>query len=382
MKRFASFAVILAILILWSLSLRQTDQQTESVSADLPTLTYLGQAEGETTFTVDSGNNFIVKGAQGFWFMFVPGPVYTAENGQRVWSSPDATGAPPAVHHEQESLGFVSAGCLVEYVGIDDDIDDRINQFYIGDEVVHTIEQGLVIGGSFTVPTDGELILDAIDSIGGWVNICEQQNTPTPTDTATPPDETPTSTPTNTATPATSTATPTSTQTSTPTATGTLTSTPTGTLTPTPTGTNTATPTATSTGTITPTPSATAETGGCPTFPCVTETVTPTPTKEPRENSCLRINFDIGGDVAQRGLFVVQEVGGRELASWYAEEGWQDSGWIKDIDISYPSVYVQVLFYSGPGATPVVMKMLNPAPDSEYGWLTRGACHALEVAWP
>ncbi len=376
MKRFVAFFVILSIIFLWSLSLRQTEQQAKPASADdLPSLTYLGQAEGETVYTVDPGYNFIVKGANGFWFMFVPGPVYTASDGQRVWASMNTNAAPPAVYHEQEDLGPVTVGCLVEYVGIDDDVDDRINVFEINGEVVHVIEQGLVFEGSFIAPTDGELVLDAIDSIGGWINICEEQETPTPTETATPPDETPTSTSTNTATP---TATNTTIPTNTPT--GTLTPTPTGTLTATPTSTNTATPAATSTGTVTPPPSPTSDTGGCSTFPCVTQTATPT--KEPREDSCLRINFDIGGDVAQRGLYVVQEKGGRELASWYADEGWQDSGWIEDIDISYPSVYVQVLFYSGPGATPVVMKMLNPAPDSEYGWLTRGACHALEVAWP
>jgi hypothetical protein len=109
---------------------------------------------------------------------------------------------------------------------------------------------------------------------------------------------------------------------------------------------------------------------------------TPTPTKEPRLNACLRINFEIEGDVARRGLYVVQEVGGRVLYSWYAEEGWIDSGWVYDIDITFPSVYVQVFFHPGDGSAPVEMKIMNPAPDTQYGWLSRGQCHALEVAWP
>jgi hypothetical protein len=96
----------------------------------------------------------------------------------------------------------------------------------------------------------------------------------------------------------------------------------------------------------------------------------------------LRINFDVSGDVTRRGLYVVQEVGGRVLASWYADEGWQDSGWITEIDITHPSVYVEVLYYPGPDTTPVKMKILNPAPGTEYGWLSRGSCHALEVGWP
>ena len=28
------------------------------------------------------------------------------------------------------------------------------------------------------------------------------------------------------------------------------------------------------------------------------------------------------------------------------------------------------------------MEMHNPAPGTNYGWMTRGKCHALEVGWP
>jgi hypothetical protein len=28
------------------------------------------------------------------------------------------------------------------------------------------------------------------------------------------------------------------------------------------------------------------------------------------------------------------------------------------------------------------MEIVNPAPGTPYGWLTRGVCHALEVGWP
>jgi hypothetical protein len=77
----------------------------------------------------------------------------------------------------------------------------------------------------------------------------------------------------------------------------------------------------------------------------------------------------------------VQEVGGKHLASWYALDGWQDSGWFKDIDISHENVYVKVVFYRGPDATPVELLILNHAPDSPYGWMSWGMCHALEVGW-
>ena len=70
------------------------------------------------------------------------------------------------------------------------------------------------------------------------------------------------------------------------------------------------------------------------------------------------------------------------LATWWADEGWTDSGWIRDIDISYPSVYVQVFFVKGDGSEPIEMVILNPAAGTSYGWLTRGKCHAIEVGWP
>jgi len=96
----------------------------------------------------------------------------------------------------------------------------------------------------------------------------------------------------------------------------------------------------------------------------------------------VRINFDVGGDEAVRGLYIVQEVGGKLLASWYALDGWKDSGWFRDIDITHENVYVKVLYYSGPDATPIEMVIVNPAPDSPYGWMSWGICHAIEVKWP
>ncbi len=88
-----------------------------------------------------------------------------------------------------------------------------------------------------------------------------------------------------------------------------------------------------------------------------------------------------------RGLFrtpipILNEVGGHVLATWWAEEGWMDSGWVRDLDITFPAVYVQVFWVKGDGSAPVEMTILNPAPGTTYGWLARGRCHALEVAWP
>lgn len=378
MKRIISamlFLIVISTVVLWSQSLQRTSVERGSVTDTLPTVAYLGEA-GQT-YEIGPGQNFIVKRLP-FRFDLVPGPTYTAVNKERVWSISGANQAPPAVYDNLVPLEPVTAGCVVDYVGIDDDPDGRINEFLVDGESIHTIPEGLVFSGRFTVPRSGELQLLARDSIGGWVTPCQDSG------------ETPTATPTETAT-ATASPTPTETVTETPTATatatGTLTATPTatatatGTLTATPTMTATATGTATrTTATPTSTPPESTPSTPCPPDGCVTPS--PTPTKEKRENSCLRINFDIGEDAATRGLFVVQEVGGRVLAEWYALDGWKDSGWIQDVDITHPSVYVQVVYYSGPGAAPVFMRILNPAPDSEYGWLSRGMCHALEVEWP
>jgi hypothetical protein len=135
------------------------------------------------------------------------------------------------------------------------------------------------------------------------------------------------------------------------------------------------TPTAMSTATSSPAPSMTAS-------PSPGPSPSPTPTKRTRSNACVRIDFETGGDDAARGLYVVQETGGKLLASWYALDGWKDSGWIKEIDITHENVFVQVLYYRGPGAEPVVMRILNHAPGSPHGWMSWGVCHALEVAWP
>ncbi|MEZ4515785.1 MAG: hypothetical protein R3C44_02735 [Chloroflexota bacterium] len=138
-----------------------------------------------------------------------------------------------------------------------------------------------------------------------------------------------------------------------------------------------ATPTATATLVPTATPDPT-ETPSSE----VVETPTPTPTEDlPRLPACVRINFDVGGDHALQGNYIVQEIGGRFLTSWAAEGGWQDSGWIYDIDITHESVYAEVWYYPADSSDGIRLDMLNPAPGTTSGWLSQGECHALEVAW-
>ncbi len=380
----------------------------------LPQVVFLG--EGGTTYTINPDHVFVIKFRRNE-YRTEDGPTVTVPAGQRVWDFSDTDVAGVPHYKETVPFGDVQKGCVVDFVQIDDDIDDRINHFYVNDINVHTVAQGMVTYGSFVVPEDGFLTFQANDSVGLSITICNKQVTLTPTATGTV-----TATPTGTLT-ATPTATATNAPTDTPTATATggptdtPTATPTGTLTATPTPTDTATPTATSTGTLTATPTPTDTVAPTetptPTVPATstptatsttaptqtpTNTATPTVTAEPgelgtptptytpppyvRRDSCLRINFEIGSDSARRGTYVVQETGGRVLATWWADEGWMDSGWVYDVDISYHSVYVQVFFVKGDGSDPVEMTILNPAPGTNYGWMTRGRCHALEVAFP
>ncbi|UCC52338.1 MAG: hypothetical protein JSV68_25095 [Anaerolineaceae bacterium] len=97
--------------------------------------------------------------------------------------------------------------------------------------------------------------------------------------------------------------------------------------------------------------------------------------------TAVRIDFEVAGHKAKRGLYVVTEIGGAEYASWYALDGWEDSGWI-EFDLPLGAVYVDVLYYPGPDTEPTVMRILNPAFDSTHGWVARAVAHALEVAWP
>jgi hypothetical protein len=99
--------------------------------------------------------------------------------------------------------------------------------------------------------------------------------------------------------------------------------------------------------------------------------------------TAVRINFELApGHSAKRGHYSVQLPGGAEVASWYALDGWVDSGWISDLEIKGDTVLVHVLYYPGPDTTPTALEILNPAPGTDMGWLGEGMAHALEVAWP
>ena len=133
--------------------------------------------------------------------------------------------------------------------------------------------------------------------------------------------------------------------------------------------------------TSTPTPAAvpTDDVPGSTATPVVPATPEPQPVPE---LACLRINFEVTGDVAEAGTYEVVEVKGHSLVSWEAQSGWQDSGWFNDLEISFEAVHVIVLFHPADGSETITMAIANPAPGTSYGWVARGMCHALEVGWP
>ena len=324
------------------------------------------------------------KRANPFAFVFVPGPTYTAALNEAVWTSFGTNGSPPAVYHVDTVFGPVLAGCIVQYVEIDDQVDDRRNFFLIDNDVIYEIPQGMVSSGSFVVPRDGVLNYFVNDSIGLYVDTCSAIATGVPKETALP-----TNTPTLISS---ATSTPSAAETPTATALASATSTLPGTLI----STSTSTPAVNSTGTpatVIPgneTPLATETAVSPPSttpLPPVVATpvpaITPTPTKHPfhSKTACTRINFEVSGDTARQGVYELVEADGRILATWQAENGWQDSGWM-NVKITYPSVYVGVSYLASSMAAPVEMRILNPAPGTNSGWLTEDMCHAIEVAWP
>ncbi len=108
----------------------------------------------------------------------------------------------------------------------------------------------------------------------------------------------------------------------------------------------------------------------------------PGPDETNPAGTAIRINFEVAGHSARRGLYIVQEIGGHVIASWYALDGWTDSGWFENVDISGEYTQLRVLYYPGPNTKPTEMRIMNPAPGSTYGWASQGIGHAIEVGWP
>lgn len=102
--------------------------------------------------------------------------------------------------------------------------------------------------------------------------------------------------------------------------------------------------------------------------------------------ACTRFNLEQGRDNvrgSRAGVYALHDVTGGQIAAWVANEGDLDSGWINGLPLSFTAVHVQILFYpKAAGSVPIRMEIVNPAPDTTYGWLARGVCHSLEIQFP
>ena len=116
----------------------------------------------------------------------MPGPEYTAREGERVWSVLGDFDAPAAENQNTTVVGPVQKGCVIDFATIDDDEDERINYFLLDGAVIYTMGQGLSTRGRFFIPRDGMLSYEANDSIGMFLSVCEKKVTLTPTMTVTP----------------------------------------------------------------------------------------------------------------------------------------------------------------------------------------------------
>lgn len=300
---FAPLVALLLIVLLMSIptTVFALPDASPVQQTSLPQITFLGQGPG--TFTVEPPLKLLVKTYQNNQFLFVAldEVSYKAKANERVWTIDVVPNEPIRLFDELKSFGNVQAGCEVNYVQIEDNIDTRRNTFYINGNVLQVVEQGWVTYGSFTVPESGELTFFAEDSIGMVIELCQTVQTVVPSDTPTV-EASFTPTPTSTVPVVTETPTITLTPTGTSTAPGveitlTPTETPTGTVvvsSPTATNTPTATgvvssPTPTSTSTapgveISLTPTVTSTAPGVQisltptnTVPATTATVTNTP---------------------------------------------------------------------------------------------------------
>ncbi|HZW03104.1 MAG TPA: hypothetical protein VFF68_04205 [Anaerolineaceae bacterium] len=267
-KRTISFTLLLlALAVLFPLSgiaIADTLHRPQAQGAGLPQIDFLGDGPG--TFSIEEPLLFLVKTYEDDQFVFriVDPPTYEAVRRERVWSIDQDPGN-IRLFHESRSYGAVEAGCQVDFVQIEDNVDSRRNSFFINGDLVHTVEQGMVTYGSFVAPAAGELTFYAEDSVGLVVLPCQVIVTGTPP--TPPPPATPAATATFTAT---ATLTVPATLTSTPTATATVTVPP------------PATPTATASATVKRT-NTTAPTN--PNQPSTTPSLTPTRTRTPLSTS-------------------------------------------------------------------------------------------------
>ncbi|MCB9006063.1 MAG: hypothetical protein H6656_01505 [Ardenticatenaceae bacterium] len=104
--------------------------------------------------------------------------------------------------------------------------------------------------------------------------------------------------------------------------------------------------------------------------------------------ACVRFSLYQGRNAATgagvAGRYDMREVTtGSLLASWEASSTATVSDWFTNLQqVSDGGSWVEVFFYEGGVETAVPLEILNPAPNTPYGWVTNGQCHAVELQFP
>lgn len=190
MKRNLIQAGLLCLLIGITLSfttnaIARAGNNQPAAQSSLPHITFLG--EGPNTFTVQPPLKFLIKTYQNGEFLFITqdGPTYQAKKSERVWTTDFVPTESIRLFHQSKNYGNFPAGCVINYVQIEDNIDTRRNTFYLNGQVLQVVDQGMVTYGSVTLPEAGALTFYAEDSIGMIIEPCTVPATPLPSESPT-----------------------------------------------------------------------------------------------------------------------------------------------------------------------------------------------------
>jgi len=175
MKKSLVFANVVIILALTAaLLILSVNGPSVNASSSLPTVQFLGEGPGTYNTILEE---FIVGRGNGVYDL-VPGSSYSAASGERVWGVSGANNVPPTAYSQAEhDLDPVVKDCVVDYVGIDDDVDGVRNSFWVGGDRVELITEGMTFEGSFVIPNDStqfRLAVGEINYIALWYTPCTE----------------------------------------------------------------------------------------------------------------------------------------------------------------------------------------------------------------
>ncbi|MCA9930513.1 MAG: VCBS repeat-containing protein, partial [Anaerolineales bacterium] len=106
------------------------------------------------------------------------------------------------------------------------------------------------------------------------------------------------------------------------------------------------------------------------------------------KGACARFSLDQGRNARTgagvNGRYTMHEVNtDRILAAWSAGSRDTNSGWLTDIPVAFAGgSWVEITFTPTGQTTPIQLEIINPAPNTAYGWIFPGQCHAIELQFP